>query len=460
MSNLSAAPLWTAEDAAIATDGSVLGDWTVSGLSIDSRSIKTGEMFVPLKDARDGHDFIDGARSNGAGAIMSERQNEAAPALLVDDTISALHNMAAYARQRCCAKRIAVTGSVGKTSVKEALAHILDGFGDTHKSIKSFNNHWGVPLTLANMPASSEYGVFEMGMNHAGELTQLSEIVKPDIALITTVAPAHLAHFKDVAAIADAKAEIIAGLGPNGLLILNADNEHTPRIIQMAAKKRIKCMTFGRDESADVRITRAQTKAAGSTASLKIDGKVIDIALSVPGEHWVSNAAACMAVIHGLGLDLNAAAKRLGDIGAAAGRGQMHSLSLDGKNITLIDDSYNANPTSMDAAISVLGAQAGRKLAVLGDMFELGKDELALHAALAQPLEAASVSRVIVSGECMRALRGALPQNMRAAWCADWTGALDALLSEIENNDVVLVKGSNSVGLSKLVEALIEKGDA
>ncbi|WP_371395460.1 UDP-N-acetylmuramoyl-tripeptide--D-alanyl-D-alanine ligase [Fretibacter rubidus] len=454
------APLWTAEDAAIATDGRAIGDWSVTGVSIDSRSLKPGEMFVPLKDARDGHDFIDGARENGAGAIMSERQNEDTPALIVDETILALHGMAAYARQRSRAKRIAVTGSVGKTSVKDALAHILAGYGPTHKSIKSYNNHWGVPLTLANMAKETEFGVFETGMNHAGELTQLSKIVMPDVALITTVAPAHLAHFENVKAIADAKAEIMLGLKPRGVLILNADNQYTPHIKAQADKNRINYITFGRDAAADVHVITSETHADGSTLTAQIGTQSVDVTLNVAGKHWVSNAAACLAVIHALDLDLDIAAQRLEDIGATAGRGAVHNISIDGKSVTVIDDSYNANPTSMAAAIAVLGAQAGRKLAVLGDMFELGKDELAMHAALTEPLEAAGVARVIVTGECMRALRGAMPQKMRGAWTADWAAALDALSAELIDGDVVLVKGSNSVGLSKLVDAIIKSGDA
>lgn len=451
-------PLWTAQDAASATGGQAVGDWTASGLSIDSRSIRAGEMFVPLKDARDGHNFIDAARAAGAGVIMSERMGEIAPALVVNDTMEALHGLANFARERAAAKRIAVTGSVGKTLVKEALAHMFSAFGNTHKSIKSFNNHWGVPLTLAGMAQETDFAVFETGMNHAGELTALSKIVSPHVALITTVAPAHLAHFENVEAIADAKAEIMLGLDADGLLILNADNEYTPRIIAQAEARGINYMTFGSSADCDVCIVTYQTHAAGSNTRLRIGLQQIDVTLLVPGEHWVSNAAACMAVAKACGLDLRKAAMRLRGVGAEAGRGQMHSLCIEGKNITLIDDSYNANPASMRAAISVLGAQSGRKLAVLGDMFELGKDELALHAALTEPLEAADVSRVIVTGECMRALRGAMPQPMRAAWTQTWEQAVDALLGEIKDGDVVLVKGSNGVGLSKLVAVIINKG--
>lgn len=452
--------LWTAKDAAKATGGKAVGNWTASGLSIDSRSIGAGDMFVPLKDARDGHDFIDSARAGGASVILSERKDEAAPALIVDDTMAALHDLAVAARERCAATRIAVTGSVGKTSVKEALAHMFSAFGHTHKSIKSFNNHWGVPLTLAAMAQDTEYAVFETGMNHAGELTALSKIVAPHIALITTVAPAHLAHFKSVEDIADAKAEIMLGIAPDGVLILNADNEYTPRIIAQAEVRAIKYITFGHADSCEVQIVSSDTHSSGSDIKLSIGGTKVDLALSVPGEHWVSNAAACMAVAYACDLDLSKAAMQLRNVGAEAGRGLMHLLSIDDKNITLIDDSYNANPASMRAAISVLGAQSGRRLAVLGDMFELGKDELALHAALSAPLEAAGVSRVFVTGECMRALRGAMPRPMRAAWTPNWEQAAEALRGELQDGDVILVKGSNGVGLSKLVAHMVEIGRA
>ena len=450
--------LWTSQEAAKATAGRAIGDWAVSGLSIDSRSIQAGEMFVPLKDTRDGHDFIGGARANGASAIMSEHQTEAAPALVVTNAMQALTDLAVASRIRSKAKRIGVTGSVAKTSVKEALAHMFEGFGATHKSIKSYNNHWGVPLTLANMPAETEYGVFEMGMTHAGELTQLSDIVRPDVAIITTVAPAHLAHFENVEAIAQAKAEIMQGLVPGGLLILNADNEYTPQIMAQAKDNEIQCSTFGQSEISDVKVMSSELRADGSLIHLKIGKTDVSVNLPIPGEHWVINVAACMATAQACELDLHKAAKAFESFGAVAGRGEIHALTIDGKSVTLIDDSYNANPTSMAAAISVLAAQKGRKIAVLGDMFELGKDELAMHAELSKPLEAGNVSRVIVTGECMRALRGSLPLPMRGAWTANWKAALEALIMEIETEDVILVKGSNGVGLSHLVSAMKAKG--
>ena len=446
-------PLWTSADIAKATGGKASDDFSVSGLSIDTRTLEAGDLFVPLKDVRDGHDFISKAMENSAGGTLSE-QPVAGHAVIVKDSLQALRDLGKEGVERSRALRIAVTGSVGKTSVKEALAHMFSAFGNSHKSLKSYNNHWGVPLTMARMPQEAEFGIFEMGMNHAGELSDLSSLLRPDIALITTVAAVHLAQFKDVEEIADAKAEIVDGLRDNGTLILNADNPYTARISQKAKDKKI--ISFGHSDDCDVTIVTSQTHEHGSNTRLRINDQQIDVTLLVPGEHWVMNGAACMAVAYAAGIDLRKAAKALRGVRAESGRGEISEVSIDDIKITLIDESYNANPTSMMAAIKLLGLKPGRRIAILGDMGELGKDEIAMHAAMAGPLEEAGVSRVIVTGECMRALKGALPQAMRGAWGRDWEFALDALKEEIEDGDVVLVKGSNSVGLSKLVAALKE----
>ena len=446
-------PLWTSFDIAKAVNGEAANTFEVTGLSIDTRTIKSGDLFVPLKDIRDGHDFIPMAMENGAGGTLTQK-SVTGPAVIVKDTLQALRDLGQAGVERSGALRIAVTGSVGKTSVKEALAQMFSAFGQTHKSLKSYNNHWGVPLTMARMPIDTEFGVFEVGMNHAGELSDLSGLLRPDIALITTVAGVHLAHFENVEAIADAKAEIMDGLRDNGTLILNADNPYTARIAEKAKGKNI--ITFGHGDDCDVTIVTSQTHEHGSNTRLRINAQQIDVTLLVPGEHWIVNGAACMAVAYAAGIDLRKAAKALRGVRAEGGRGEMHSLDVDGKAITLIDESYNANPTSMRAAINVLSLKPGRRIAVLGDMGELGKDEIQMHADLADPLEAAAVSRVIVAGECMRALKGALPQAMRGAWAKDWDGALQALKEEIQDGDVVLVKGSNSAGLGKLVAALKE----
>jgi len=443
--------LWTAEDIAKAVGGKASGDWAVSGISIDSRSIEDGDLFVPLKDVRDGHDFIPMALESGAGGVLSEKDVSGNNVRVVD-SFTALRTLGKEGVERSQALRIAVTGSVGKTSVKEALAHMFGAFDKTHKSLKSYNNHWGVPLTMARMPQETKFGIFEMGMNHAGELSDLSNLLRPDIALITNVAGAHLAHFDNVEAIADAKAEIIEGLRNNGTLVLNADNPHTPQILKKAKGKKV--VTFGRSNDCDITIVTSQTHEHGSNTRLRIKAQQIDVTLLVPGEHWIENGAACMAVAYAAGLDLRKAAMALRGVRAEAGRGATDALVIDGKSITLIDESYNANPASMAAAINVLSVKTGRRVAVLGDMFELGKDEIDMHAALSKPLEEAGVARVIVTGECMRALKGALPRAMRGAWVRDWEAALEALKEELEDGDVVLVKGSNGVGLGKLVATL------
>lgn len=453
-------PLWTSVEAAAAAGGTAVGEWEVSGISIDTRTLQAGDLFVPLKDVRDGHDFIPAAQERGAHAVMSEREGFA-PSLLVDDTLSALTQLGKAASERSDAIRIGVTGSVGKTSVKEALAHMFEGFGETHKSIASYNNHWGVPLTMARMPMAAEFGVFEMGMNHAGEMSALSKTLLPQIALITTVAGAHLAHFESIEAIAQAKAEVIDGLVEGGTLILNGDNEYTPLIKSIAEKAGVKAtqiMTFGYAAENDVAIVDVRVHPQVTNIRVRIGAQQIDITTPMIGDHWVSNLAACMAAAKAAGIDLRKAARRFRTLGAIAGRGKQHQLNIGGKAITLIDESYNANPASMQAAIDVLSRAGGRKIAVLGDMFELGADELKFHSELSEPLEKADVARVFVTGECMRVLRGALPHTMRAAWCKDWETAKGALLSELQDGDTVLIKGSNATGLGKLTNALIEEG--
>jgi len=445
--------LWTSSSAASATGGKAIGEWSVSGLSIDTRSLKAGDLFIPLKSTRDGHDFIPQAMDAGAGAVISEYSTQQAPALIVADSESALQDLAIAARRRSKALRIAVTGSVGKTSVKEALATMFTEFGHTHKSQKSFNNHWGVPFTLASMPKETEYGVFEMGMNHAGELSTLSNLGQPDIAVITTVTGAHLAYFETEAEIAEAKSEVMSGLVDGGTLILNADNQHSDSIAQKARSLGKTVITFGKGDC-DVSIVTAQTHPSGSNTRLRINYQQYDVTLSVPGAHWIANGAACMAVAFAAGIDLRKAAMALRGVKAVPGRGDQTVLSLNSKRFTLIDESYNANPTSMQAAFASAGIMTGRKIAVLGDMGELGKDELTLHADLAGPLQDAGFSRVIVTGECMRALRGALPRKMRGEWVRDWELAFEALKDELQDGDIVLIKGSNAAQLGQLVNKL------
>lgn len=449
-------PLWTSAEIAAATGGTEIGAFEATGLSIDTRSLQPGDLFVPLIDARDGHDFIDAAMAAGAAGTLTQKDGFS-PAINVVDTMAALQDLGQAGRARSRAKRIAVTGSVGKTSVKDALAVMLAPFGKTHKSQRSFNNHLGVPITLATLPSGAEFAVFETGMNHAGELTDLSRQVAPHIALITTVAGAHQANFDSIEAIADAKAEIRHGLDGDGILILNADNDYTPRI--RAQSDGLKILSFGRAEGTDVTIVASTHHAQGGHIQLRADGALIDVTLNVAGQHWDYNAAACIAVAHALGLDLHQAARALAQVTASNGRGDVTRTMIAGKSVTLIDESYNANPTSMRAAISAAALVVGRKIAVLGDMYELGPDELEQHAALAEPLVAAGFARVLMIGECMRALRGTLPQGLRGIQ-ADTIDMIDAALpDEIQDGDVLLIKGSNATGLGQLAKRLKGRGN-
>jgi len=447
--------LWTSEEAAAATGGEAKGSWMAGGLSIDTRSLAWGDLFVPLKDVRDGHDFIPAARAAGASAVISENPNEQAPALIVDDSLKAMRALAVAARKRSSAKRIAVTGSVGKTSLKEAISVICMAAGRTHKSQKSFNNHWGVPLSLAAMPPDTDYGVFEVGMNHAGELADLSPLIEPDVAIITKIAPAHLAFFKNVDAIAAAKAEIFEGLPEGGVAVLNRDDKYFEYLSDAAQKKQAKIVSFGEHPESSFCIANTVLGTGVINADIHHGDKSYKLMLPLDGAHWVQNAACAIAASHAGGIDIETAIKALAGFRALPGRGEAIDVKLDGKVFTLIDDSYNANPESMGAAIQTLGCRAtGRKLAVLGDMFELGKDELKLHAKLADPLIAADVVRVVFLGECMRALKGALPRKMRGVWARDWEAALAALREELKDGDTVLIKGSNATGLGKLVAAI------
>ena len=449
--------LWTSKQIAEATGGKQTADFSVTGLSIDTRSLKAGDLFVALKDTRDGHDFIPAAIEAGASGILGEKADEGVSAVIVAESAKALEALGVYAADTRKALRIGVTGSVGKTSVKDALAVMLAAFGTAHKSQKSFNNHYGVPITLATIAEETDYTVLEMGMNHAGEMSALSKLAKPQIALINNVVGAHLAHFENVDGIADAKAEVIDGMEAGGTLILNGDNEHTPKIKAKAEAANLKVLTFGHSDEDDVAIVSTNSHPSGGNVRLRIVRQQLDVTLMVPGEHWFMNAAACMAVAHAAELPLRKAAMALRKIVAAPGRGDTHALTLDGKSVTLIDESYNANPTSMRSAFSAAALRPGRKIALLGDMYELGADELELHRGLAEPLVEAGFDRVFMAGECMRLLMGALPQPMRAGWSTKPQNLLTKLKGELLDGDVVLIKGSNASGVGKIVAQLKEE---
>lgn len=450
--------LWRSADIAKATGGQATHDFTVSGLSIDTRTLQPGDLFVALKDVRDGHEFIAAAVAKGAGGVLCEHAPENVKAVVVPHTESALQKLGSLARDTRKAIRIGVTGSVGKTSVKNALTIMLSEFGIAHKSLKSFNNHLGLPITLATLPADADYAVLEMGMNHAGEMSALSKLAQPQIAIINNVVGAHLAHFENVEGIADAKAEIIEGMLPGSTLILNGNNPYTPRIRAKAEAADLRILTFGRSAGDDISIVASESHASGGDMSVLIDGEIVDVSLKVLGEHWVMNAAACLAVAYAVGLPLKVAAEALQKIVPAPGRGDAYDVEVDGKSITLIDESYNANPTSMRAAFSAAALRPGRKLALLGDMFELGADELELHRSLAEPLVDAGFERVFVAGECMRFLMGAMPQAMRGGWSTKPQTLLTKLKGELLDGDIVLIKGSNASGVGAVAQKL--KGES
>ncbi|MGH7115958.1 MAG: UDP-N-acetylmuramoyl-tripeptide--D-alanyl-D-alanine ligase, partial [Stellaceae bacterium] len=389
-------PLWTAADAAVATDGAgPAGCWAAQGVSIDTRSLAPGDLFVALRGPNhDGHDFVAAAFARGAVAAMVDRPLGGLPAgkplLRVGGTLAGLAALGEFARARGVARIVAVTGSVGKTGTKEALRLALGACGPTFASAGSLNNHWGVPLSLARMPSDAAYGVFELGMNHPGEIAALTRLVRPHIAVITTVEPVHLGFFQSVEAIAEAKAEIFLGLEPGGVAVLNRDNPHYPRLAAAAERAgATEVIAFGADPGARVRLISCVLQPRGSTVEAAIDGLGLCFRLAAPGRHWVMNALAVLGAVIAAGGDPRRAAAALAHFEAMPGRGRRHQLAWRGGTLTLIDESYNASPAAMAAALAVLGGTApvagGRRVAVLGDMLELGDAAPRLHRELAVP---------------------------------------------------------------------------
>lgn len=456
--------LWTSREAAAATGGTLNGDadWAASGVSIDTRSIRPGDLFVALTDQRDGHDFVPDAMARGAAAVVVARPDGLPGNLLtVSDTLEALRALGRASRDRSDAVRVGVTGSVGKTSVKEALAAVFRAAGPAHWSERSYNNHWGVPLTLARMPRGTRRAAFEMGMNHAGELRDLTGLVRPHVALVTRVAPAHLEFFDSIEGIARAKAEIYEGLMPDGVAIYPADDDFAGLFLEHAHRSAAGfILDFGLERSAAVRVTGFEATAEGGRGKVSVLGKTLDFRIGASGAHWAWNAAAIFAAAIAAGIDAEAVAAVLPDIGAESGRGQVHTIDLPrGGSVTLVDESYNANPVSMAAAIATLGSLSprgrGRRIAVLGQMLELGPRGADLHAGLAGPLVAAGTDLVICSGPLMRHLQDALPGGVETHYADTAEGACEHLLARIAPGDVVMVKGSNASGVSRVVNALL-----
>ncbi|AWK87512.1 UDP-N-acetylmuramoylalanyl-D-glutamyl-2,6-diaminopimelate--D-alanyl-D-alanine ligase [Azospirillum thermophilum] len=456
--------LWTARDAAAATNGQATRPWTATGVSIDSRKVAPGDLFVALKGPNfDGHDFVAGALEAGAAAAMVSAVPAGvpgdAPLLAVEDTLAALGDLGTMGRLRCRARVIGVTGSVGKTGTKEALRHVLSAQAATYATEGSLNNHWGVPLSLARLPADSAYGVFELGMNHAGELGPLSRLVKPDVALITTVEAVHLEFFDSVEAIADAKAEIFEGMSPNGIAVLNRDNPHFGRLLAAARTQGLsRIWSFGSHADAEARLVDASLHATCSAVTAVIKGERLQYSLALPGRHWVMNSLGVLLAARALGADVAAAARALSSLQPVKGRGTRRRIQTARGAFTLIDESYNASPAAMAATFEVLGkidpGAGGRRVAVLGDMRELGERADALHAGLAEPLRAAHVDTVYCCGPHMRALFDRLPAAMRGGWSETSAGLAPIVADAVRGGDVVVVKGSLGSRTGLVVEAL------
>ncbi|MBC7505654.1 MAG: UDP-N-acetylmuramoyl-tripeptide--D-alanyl-D-alanine ligase [Sandarakinorhabdus sp.] len=453
-------PLWTAAEIAAATGGTIHGDFTASGVAFDSREIIGGELFVAMPGAAtDGHHFVPQALARGAAGLLVSQPADA-PHVLVADTAAALTALAIAARDRAPALRIGVTGSVGKTGVKEALKLALARFApdSVHASVKSYNNHTGVPLSLARMPRETHFGVFEMGMNHAGELAELTQLVRPDIAVITWIASAHLEFFADEAAIADAKGEIFAGLQPGGTAIIPFDSPHHARLHAHAAPHAAHIVSFGLNPGADVLAEQIALHPDCSCVTARIGGQKLTFKVGMAGRHWVGNALAVLAAVHAAGGDLALAGLALAELTDLPGRGQRLRVAARNGSAVVIDESYNANPASMAASLAVLGEitpkNAGRRLAVLGAMRELGVQSDALHAELAPYIVAAGVHSIIVVGNEMKPLASALGRQLQVIHVADAAAAQTELERLLGADDVVLVKGSNSIGLGDLVAGL------
>ena len=413
-------PLWTADEL-----GRALGPPTApmtsaaTGVSIDTRTLAPGDLFIAIKgDAHDGHDHVARAFEAGASAALVSRRAADGPQFVVDDSLRGMERLGQAARARARARVLAITGSVGKTSGKEMARAALSALGPTHASAASFNNHWGVPLTLARLPADAAYGVFEIGMNHAGEITPLVGFVAPHVALVTTIAPVHIEHLGSIEAIADAKAEIFSGVVSGGAAVLNRDAPQFERLAQAARGLRV--LTFG--AGGDARLIACEADGEGSRVEAEIAGERLGFHLGAPGRHMAENAVGVLLALHALGAPVRACSQALAAFAPAKGRGERFTLQAPGGAFTLIDESYNANPASMRAALALLGAAkpgpGGRRIAVIGDMLELGPQGAELHASLASELKSNQVDLLFGAGPLTRALYDAAPATLRAAHAA------------------------------------------
>jgi UDP-N-acetylmuramoyl-tripeptide--D-alanyl-D-alanine ligase len=467
--------LWTSDEAVAATGGRTTAPWAAGGVSIDTRTLQPGDLFVALKDVRDGHDFVAQALEKGAAAALVSRVPEglssSAPLLVVPDVLKALEDLGRAARARAKARVVGVTGSVGKTSTKEMLRVVLGGQGRVHAAEASYNNHWGVPLTLARLPREADFAVIEIGMNHPGEIAPLSHMARPDVVVITIVAPAHLEAFDSIEGIAHEKAAIIDGLQPGGVAVLNADIATSPLLQAKAHEAQARAVTFGAAEGADYRMVSVQIGDDSTVVRATRQGQPVLYKVMSPGRHFAANGLAVLAVADALGLDPVISATDLGRWQPPAGRGVRERIMLDLVEETgfdLIDDAFNANPASMAASLEVLvnarpqdgiGSRAkGRRIAILGDMLELGPTEAALHAAIAETPGLAAIDLIHCVGPRMKALHAALPRGQRGDWVATAAELVPRARHLIDAGDIILVKGSKGIKVSLMVDALRKLG--
>ena len=440
----------------------------VRGVSIDTRTLEPDDLFFAIAgDNNDGHDFVGKAFEAGAAAAVVDEAHVdslrgGGALFVVRDVLRALEDLGRAARARSGAGVIAVTGSAGKTSTKEALRAVLSPAGDTHASAASYNNHWGVPLTLARMPVTARFGVFEIGMNHPGEIRPLSAMVRPHVAIVTTIAPVHLAAFASVEAIAEEKAEIFSGLEPHGVAIINRDVAQFERMRAIARESQAtEFLSFGEHGDADARLVAVSPDGAGSIVEASVLDTQLRYRIGAPGKHMALNSLAVLLAARAVGVELPDAARALAAFAPPQGRGSRLELPVGAGTITVIDESYNANPASMAAALALLGSAQpqgeGRRIAVLGDMLELGPDEAKLHAGLAEAFEGQPIDLVFTAGPLMKNLHEALPEARRALWKTASTDIANALLDAVRPGDVVMIKGSNGSRMAPLVKALQDK---
>jgi len=457
--------LWTAQDAATATGGTTSGIWQAEGISIDSRTTRPGDLFIALQGPNfDGHDYVAAALDKGAvGALvhrLPQDLEEDSRLLLVGDTMEGLRGLARFARARSEARIIAVTGSVGKTSTKEMLKLALSAQGPTHASAGSLNNHWGVPLSLALLPPGARFAVFEIGMNHAGEIIPLTRLVRPHVAVVTTVEAAHMEFFTSTLDIAYAKAEIFAGLEPGGIAVLPRDNAHYALLVEAAEAKGARCVSFGHHLDALARLIDVAIDSDGTRVFSLIQDRPQAYLIGVVGVQWAVNSLAVLLASDAVGADLPTAAKSLAGMSAPKGRGQRHRIRLAPELvIELIDESYNASPVSVRAAIAALAAvkprKGGRRIAVLGDMLELGPQSLKLHTDLAESLRERAIDLVFTAGPLTAALYEALPTVMRGGQAENSDALAPLVRSHLRNGDLVMIKGSAGSRMGRIVESLL-----